>query len=247
MAGNVWFGMAICPSEPSRQGLGQSTFSSHVSETVGVTARRSAFHQSILAALCATFEEPGCFDSDPLSTRDLEWRLSRSAFGPTRQGRAQPVAIPVCGRIAAKIRHAKPDLRPFRPAGGEVLGRLKAAWKEEFERWQQRDLAARRYVYIWADGVYLQARMEVEKQCILVLIGATPEGKKGVDRLSNRLSRERPILDRTADGSEKQRSVGGARTRDWRRRLWGSGKRLEQQFGVTRHQRCWLHNSRSTS
>jgi transposase-like protein len=46
-----------------------------------------------------------------------------------------------------------------------VLGRLKAAWKKEFERWQQRDLSARRYVYIWADGVYLQARMEVEKQC----------------------------------------------------------------------------------
>ena len=53
-----------------------------------------------------------------------------------------------------------------------------AASKEEFERWQQRDLSARRYVYIWADGVYLQARMEVEKQCILVLIGATPEGRK---------------------------------------------------------------------
>jgi transposase-like protein len=59
-----------------------------------------------------------------------------------------------------------------------VLGRLKATWKEEFDRWQQRDLSARRYVYIWADGVYLQARMEVEKQCILVLIGATPEGRK---------------------------------------------------------------------
>jgi len=46
-----------------------------------------------------------------------------------------------------------------------VLGRLKGQWKQEFERWQQRDLSARRYVYVWADGVYLQARMEVEKQC----------------------------------------------------------------------------------
>ena len=53
----------------------------------------------------------------------------------------------------------------FQPVTGRA-GRLKASWKEEFERWQQRDLSARRYVYIWADGVYLQARMEVEKQCI---------------------------------------------------------------------------------
>ena len=45
-------------------------------------------------------------------------------------------------------------------------------------RWQRRDLSARRYVYIWADGVYLQARMEPQAECMLVLIGATPEGKK---------------------------------------------------------------------
>jgi transposase-like protein len=56
--------------------------------------------------------------------------------------------------------------------------RLKAGWQEEFERWKKRDLSARRYVYIWADGVYLQARMEPDKQCILVIIGTTPEGKK---------------------------------------------------------------------
>jgi putative transposase len=40
------------------------------------------------------------------------------------------------------------------------------------------DLSARRYVYVWADGVYLQARMEEAAECMLVLIGATPEGKK---------------------------------------------------------------------
>ena len=45
-------------------------------------------------------------------------------------------------------------------------------------RWQKRDLSARRYVYMWADGVYLQARMEPQAECMLVLIGATPEGKK---------------------------------------------------------------------
>jgi transposase-like protein len=74
--------------------------------------------------------------------------------------------------LSALLGKDAPNLSPA------ALGRLKAAWKEEFERWQQRDLSAKRYVYIWADGVYLQARMEVEKQCILVLIGATPEGRK---------------------------------------------------------------------
>ena len=45
-------------------------------------------------------------------------------------------------------------------------------------RWQKRDLSARHYVYVWADGVYLQARMEPQAECMLVLRGATPEGKK---------------------------------------------------------------------
>jgi len=65
-----------------------------------------------------------------------------------------------------------PNLSP------SVISRLTAEWKREYDRWRERDLAARRYVYIWADGVYLQARMEDNAECMLVLIGATPEGKK---------------------------------------------------------------------
>jgi putative transposase len=45
-------------------------------------------------------------------------------------------------------------------------------------RWQERELSARSYVYVWADGVYLQARMEPQAECVLVLIGATPQGTK---------------------------------------------------------------------
>jgi len=59
-----------------------------------------------------------------------------------------------------------------------VISRLTAEWQGEYERWQKRDLSARRYVYLWADGVYLQARMEDHSERMLVLIGATPEGKK---------------------------------------------------------------------
>ena len=59
-----------------------------------------------------------------------------------------------------------------------AIGRLKDGWLDEHAAWQKRDLSAKRYVYIWADGIHLQARLEDEKQCILVLIGATPEGRK---------------------------------------------------------------------
>ena len=59
-----------------------------------------------------------------------------------------------------------------------TIARLKEGWSDEHVRWKKRDLSARRYVYVWADGIHLQARLEDEKQCILVIIGATPEGKK---------------------------------------------------------------------
>ena len=59
-----------------------------------------------------------------------------------------------------------------------TIARLKEIWLDEHEHWRKRDLSAKRYVYVWADGIYLQARLEDTKQCILVIIGATPEGKK---------------------------------------------------------------------
>ena len=75
-----------------------------------------------------------------------------------------------------------------------VISRLTAGWQEEYDRWQTRDLSARRYVCIWADGVYLQARMEPEAECILVIIGATPEGRKELLGLPCRGPRERAEL-----------------------------------------------------
>src|SRR5207302_7436746 len=66
-------------------------------------------------------------------------------------------------------------------AGGlsaSTIGRLKEAWVDEHARWRARDLSAKRYVYFWADGIYVQARLEDDAQCLLVIIGATPEGKK---------------------------------------------------------------------
>jgi len=59
--------------------------------------------------------------------------------------------------------------------------RLKRVWEDEWKDWSRRDLSARHYVYVWADGIYFNVRLEDvanKKQCILVLMGATADGKK---------------------------------------------------------------------
>src|SRR3954469_18450571 len=74
--------------------------------------------------------------------------------------------------LAALLGKDPPNLSP------SAITRLTGEWQPESGRGQARTLSARRYVYVWADGVYLQARMEDQAECMLVLIGATPEGKK---------------------------------------------------------------------
>ncbi len=74
--------------------------------------------------------------------------------------------------LSALLGRDAPNLSP------SAIGRLKADWEGDYDRWQRRDLSARRYVYVWADGVDLQARMEPTAECMLVAIGATPEGKE---------------------------------------------------------------------
>ena len=121
-----------------------------------------------------------------------------------------------------------------------VVSRLTAGWQEEYDRWQGRDLSARRYVYIWADGVYLQARMEPEAECILVIIGATPEGRKellgfhvGV-RESAQSWREL-LIDIRARGLAvaPEVAVGDGALGFW--------KAVDEVFPNTQHQRCWFH------
>ena len=75
--------------------------------------------------------------------------------------------------------------RVGKEAGGlsaSTIGRLKEAWSEEHARWNRRDLSGRRYVYFWIDGIHVQARREDDAQCLLVIIGATPEGEKELVR-----------------------------------------------------------------
>jgi len=136
--------------------------------------------------------------------------------------------------LSALLGSAAPNLSP------QAIARLKADWKADFERWQARDLSARRYVYVWADGIHLQARMEENAQCILVLIGATPEGKKELIgfqtgyRESTQSWREL-LVDLKARGLAVAPELA---TGDGALGFW---KALDEVFPGTRHQRCWVH------
>jgi len=138
--------------------------------------------------------------------------------------------------LTALLGKDAPNLSPA------VISRLTAEWQGEYERWQKRDLSARRYVYVWADGVFLQARMEDHGECMLVLIGATPEGKKeligfqvGV-RESAQSWREL-LIDVKQRGLQiaPEIAVGDGALGFW--------KALDEVFPGTRHQRCWVHKT----
>ncbi len=138
--------------------------------------------------------------------------------------------------LTALVGKDAPNLSPA------VVARLTAGWQAEYDAWQKRDLSARRYLYVWADGVYLQARMEVSAECMLVLIGATPEGKKeligfqtGV-RESAQSWREL-LIDIKRRGLEiaPDLAIGDGALGFWRA--------VEEVFPATRHQRCWVHKT----
>jgi len=138
--------------------------------------------------------------------------------------------------LGALLGREAPNLSP------SVIGRLKEDWAVDYVRWQKRDLSARRYVYVWADGVYLQARMEPTADCMLVIIGATPEGRKelvgfqvGV-RESAQSWREL-LVDLQARGLTTAPELAVA---DGALGFW---KALEEVFPTTRHQRCWQHKT----
>jgi len=138
--------------------------------------------------------------------------------------------------LGALLGKEAPNLSP------SVIARLRGKWEADYTRWQRRDLSARRYVYVWADGVYLQARMEPQAECMLVLIGATPEGKKellgfqvGV-RESTQSWREL-LVDLKARGLTIAPELA---TGDGALGFW---KALDAVSPTTRHQRCTVHKT----
>jgi putative transposase len=130
-------------------------------------------------------------------------------------------------------------------AGGlsaSTIGRLKDAWSDEHARWSKRDLSAKRYVYFWADGIHVQARLEDDAQCLLVIIGATPEGKKElvglIDGVRESTQSWRELL---LDLKRRGLAVGPELSvADGALGFWQA---VEEVWPKTRGQRCWVHKT----
>jgi putative transposase len=129
-------------------------------------------------------------------------------------------------------------------AGGlsaSTIGRLKEVWSEEHTRCK-RDLSAKRYVYFWVDGIHVQARLEDTAQCLLVIIGATPEGKKELVGLIDGVrestqSWKELLLDLKRRGLSMGPELAVA---DGALGFWQA---IEEVWPKTRGQRCWVHKT----
>jgi transposase-like protein len=130
-------------------------------------------------------------------------------------------------------------------AGGlsaSTIGRLKDAWSDEHARWSRRDLSAKHYVYFWVDGIHVQARLEDDAQCLLVIIGATPEGRKELVGLIDGVresaqSWKELLLDLKRRGLAMGPELAVA---DGALGFWQA---VEEVWPKTCGQRCWVHKT----
>jgi transposase-like protein len=120
--------------------------------------------------------------------------------------------------------------------------RLKEVWQRDYETWSKRSLVDKRYVYFWVDGIHFNVRLEEGRQCILIVLGATPEGKKELVAVQDGLRESEQswrelLLDLKARGlaDVPKLAVG-----DGALGFWAA---LRKVFGETREQRCWVHKT----
>jgi putative transposase len=130
-------------------------------------------------------------------------------------------------------------------AGGlsaSTIARLKDAWSDEHAHWSKRDLSTKHYVYLWVDGIHVQARLEDAAQCLLVIIGATPEGKKELVGLIDGVresaqSWKELLLDLKRRGLAIGPELAVA---DGALGFWQA---IEEVWPKTCGQRCWVHKT----
>ncbi len=123
-----------------------------------------------------------------------------------------------------------------------TVTRLKGLWDQEYRDWSKRSLAGKQYVYVWADGVHFNIRLEGGRQCILVLMGATADGKKELIAIQDgqresEQSWKELLLDVQARGLtiEPRLAIGDGALGFW--------KAVRQIWSATAEQRCWVHKT----
>lgn len=123
-----------------------------------------------------------------------------------------------------------------------TIVRLKRVWEEEYLSWTKRDLKGKRYIYFWADGIYVNVRLEDERSCLLVIMGATSSGDKELVAVSDgyresKQSWKELLLDCKSRGLDlpPKLAVG-----DGALGFWAA---LSEVFPTTKRQRCWVHKT----
>lgn len=123
-----------------------------------------------------------------------------------------------------------------------TITRLKSVWEQEHEEWSKRPLAGKEYVYVWADGIHTKIRLEEDKQCILVLMGATKDGEKELIAMTDghresAQSWSELLLDVKRRGLtiDPKLAVGDGALGFW--------KAIAEIYPTTKEQRCWVHKT----
>ena len=120
--------------------------------------------------------------------------------------------------------------------------RMTEAWQGEYDDWSKRDLTGKRYVYVWADGIYFGCRLSDDRPCVLVLMGATAEGEKELiavhdGQRESEASWLGVLLDLKDRGLAEAPKLA---TGDGSLGFWLA---LAKAFPSTRRQRCWVHKT----
>jgi putative transposase len=123
-----------------------------------------------------------------------------------------------------------------------TVTRLKTVWEQEYREWSSRSLEGKEYVYVWADGIYTNIRLEDDRQCILVLMGATKDGKKELIAMTDG-HRESAQSWRELLLDVKRRGLSVAPKLAIGDGALGFWKALAEVFPATKEQRCWVHKT----
>ena len=120
--------------------------------------------------------------------------------------------------------------------------RLKEVWRRDYEAWSKRDLSGQRFVYLWADGIYSNVRLDDERQCLLVVIGALEDGRKQLLAVwdgfrESKLSWRELLEDLKRRGLEPPPKLAVG---DGALGFWAA---LRQVYPTTKEQRCWVHKT----
>jgi putative transposase len=117
--------------------------------------------------------------------------------------------------------------------------RLVSIWQDEYEAWKKRSVADRDYVYVWVDGVHFGVRLEDERLCALVMIGARPDGTKEIIALEDGYRESKESWEELLrDVSKRGMRVPEVAIGDGALGFWAA---VRDVWPATREQRCWVH------